>query len=225
MSFLRSVPTSIANLGGMKISPPSIQMLTRQKQTIRNTTIRCVFSSSAEIGTPTATATVTTAPTRCITTNPSLPVQFEDYKFNDTHYRPRGMDYRNFSTSMDKSGSSSKDSKDIDYDGVPDDVAKLINDHAKHPPTSVSLQALMRTGRGEYLDRHFENVAIKEHTATELVLMQVASFLRRELPIRLAHRVQDLEKVSATRDGRTECFGEHFLMNFGFGVILLCRYH
>ena len=26
-------------------------------------------------------------------------------------------------------------------------------------------------------------------------LVQVASFLRRELPIRLAHRVQDLEKV------------------------------
>ena len=92
-------------------------------------------------------------------------------------------------------GGNSKHAKDIDYDGVSDDVARLINDHAKQPPTSVSLQALMRTGRGEYLDRHFENVAIKEHTATELVLMQVASFLRRELPIRLAHRVQDLEKV------------------------------
>lgn len=91
-----------------------------------------------------------------------------------------------------------KESKDIDYDGVPDDVAKLINDHAKQPPTSVSLQALMRTGRGEYLDRHFD-VAMKEHTATELVLMQVASFLRRELPIRLAHRVQDLEKVRTNK--------------------------
>ena len=102
-----------------------------------------------------------------------------------------------FSTSEAKNSSTSKD---IDYDGVPDDVAKLINDHAKQPPTSVSLQALMRTGRGEYLDRHFENVAMKEHTATELVLMQVASFLRRELPIRLAHRVQDLEKVSTIRE-------------------------
>jgi hypothetical protein len=102
------------------------------------------------------------------------------------------------SKSMAKSkskSSSKKHSRDIDYDGVPDNVAKLINDHAKQPPTSVSLQALMRTGRGEYLDRSFENLAIKEHTATELVLMQVASFLRRELPIRLAHRVQDLEKV------------------------------
>jgi hypothetical protein len=82
------------------------------------------------------------------------------------------------SKSMAKSkskSSSKKHSRDIDYDGVPDNVAKLINDHAKQPPTSVSLQALMRTGRGEYLDRSFENLAIKEHTATELVLMQVAS--------------------------------------------------
>jgi hypothetical protein len=69
----------------------------------------------------------------------------------------------------------SNDDRDINYDGVSDEVAKLINDHAKQSPTSVSLQALMRTGRGEYLDRHFENVAMKEHTATELVLMQVRS--------------------------------------------------
>ena len=98
------------------------------------------------------------------------------------------------SSSSSMTTNSTKD-RDIDYDGVPDDVAKLINYHAKQIPTSVSLQALMRTGRGEYLDRHFENVTMEEHTATELVLMQVASFLRRELPIRLAHRVQDLEKV------------------------------
>ena len=64
--------------------------------------------------------------------------------------------------------------RDITYDGVSGDVAKLINDHTKQPPTSVSLQALMRTGRGEYLGMHFENVAMKEHTATELVLMQVS---------------------------------------------------
>ena len=67
----------------------------------------------------------------------------------------------------------SKDGRDIKYDGVSDEVAKLINYHAKQSPTSVSLHVLMRTGRGEYLDRHFEHVAMKEHTATELVLMQV----------------------------------------------------
>ena len=67
----------------------------------------------------------------------------------------------------------SKDGRDIKYDGVSDEVAKLINLYAKKSPTTVSLQVLMRTGRGEYLDRHFEHVAMKEHTATELVLMQV----------------------------------------------------
>ena len=30
--------------------------------------------------------------------------------------------------------------------------------------------------------------------------MQVASFLRRELPIRLAHRIQDLQKVPLMKD-------------------------
>ncbi len=62
------------------------------------------------------------------------------------------------------------------YDGVSDDVAKLINDHARQVQTSVSLQALMRTGRGEFLDRHFDKDAVEqveEHSATDLVLMQV----------------------------------------------------
>lgn len=89
--------------------------------------------------------------------------------------------------------------RDINYDGVPDEETELINDHVKKLPTSVSLQVLLRTGRAEYLDQ-IENVAMKEHTATELVLIQVASFLRRELPIRLAHRVQDLEKVPLMKD-------------------------
>lgn len=204
----------------MQISPRSMRILKRQKETIRNTALRSMFSCSENIGTPTAASTTTNTPTRCITTNPSLPVQLEDYKFNDIYDRSpfggdrnRGAEYRTFSTSVDK---SSKHPKDMDYDGVPDDVAKLINDHAKQPPTSVSLQALMRTGRGEYLDRHFENVAIKEHTATELVLMQVASFLRRELPIRLAHRVQDLEKVRTKRNCTKECFDEKILNKFWF---------
>ncbi|KAL3908931.1 MAG: hypothetical protein SGARI_002840 [Bacillariaceae sp.] len=89
------------------------------------------------------------------------------------------------------------------YEGVPDDVAKLITQHAKKVQTPVNLQALMRTGRGEFLEKHFEKDTVEDHTATELVLMQVsgvASFLRRELPIRLAHRIQDLEKVPLMKD-------------------------
>jgi hypothetical protein len=55
-------------------------------------------------------------------------------------------------------------------------VAKLINTHAKKVQTPVSLQALMRTGRGEFLDKHFEDATVDDHTATELVLLQVNSF-------------------------------------------------
>ena len=39
-----------------------------------------------------------------------------------------------------------------------------------------------------------------ESEATPLVLLQVASFLRRELPIRLAHRIQDLSRVPLLQD-------------------------
>eukprot|EP00980_Cylindrotheca_fusiformis_P006331 scaffold1356_cov123-Cylindrotheca_fusiformis.AAC.12 len=90
----------------------------------------------------------------------------------------------------------------IDYDGVPSSTCNVINDHANQPQTSVSLQALMRTGRGEFLHKSFDEEKLDndQHTATELVLIQVASFLRRELPIRLAHRVRDLEGVPLMKD-------------------------
>jgi len=87
------------------------------------------------------------------------------------------------------------------YEGIADDVSELINKHALLPQTSVSLQALMRTGRGEYLHKTFEDMEnIDQHLATNLVLIQVASFLRRELPIRLAHRIQDLEGIPLMRE-------------------------
>ena len=208
MSFLRSVPTSITNHGAITIPLRSILSSKRKESIIRSIAIGSIFSHSAKIGTPSSTAATTTH----IATNPSSPTVFEGCSFPNAHHLSRrgyessyltkfSTEAKSGTSSSSSSSSSSKDSKDIDYDGVPDDVARLINDHAKQPPTSVSLQALMRTGRGEYLDRHFENLALKDHTATELVLMQVASFLRRELPIRLAHRVQDLEKVRSKKTG------------------------
>jgi pyruvate dehydrogenase kinase 2/3/4 len=72
---------------------------------------------------------------------------------------------------------------------------ELIAERAREPQTSVSLQALMRTGRGEYLHRTFGEETRERHAATDLVLIQVASFLRHELPIRLAHRIQDLQSM------------------------------
>jgi pyruvate dehydrogenase kinase 2/3/4 len=80
------------------------------------------------------------------------------------------------------------------------DSAQLIHDMARQPQTSVSLQALMRTGQGEFLHRTFGEETRERHAATELVLIQVASFLRRELPIRLAHRIEDLEDVPVLSD-------------------------
>jgi len=58
----------------------------------------------------------------------------------------------------------------------------------------------MRTGRGEYLHKTFGSDAVDRHAATELVLMQVAGFLRRELPIRMAHRVADLQGIPILKD-------------------------
>lgn len=81
-----------------------------------------------------------------------------------------------------------------------DSERQLIIKHALQPQTSVSLQALMRTGRGEFLTKTFAEQTLEQHAATELVLIQVAGFLRRELPIRLAHRIQDLEGAPVLRD-------------------------
>lgn len=183
---------------------------TKHEHTIRTISGGSFFSHSTKGETPTSiAANLNTKTTPSIWINQHHRYEYSNQRCSrHYHYHPLGSvpsarKIAMFSTSradQDNERNTKKHAKDIDYDGVPDDVARLINDHAKNSPTSVSLQALMRTGRGEYLDRHFENVAIKEHTATELVLMQVASFLRRELPIRLAHRVQDLEKVPLMKD-------------------------
>jgi hypothetical protein len=60
------------------------------------------------------------------------------------------------------------------YEGVSEEISKVIYDHAMQPQTSVSLQALMRTGKGEFLHKTFEDTKnMDEHSASELVLIQV----------------------------------------------------
>jgi len=88
-------------------------------------------------------------------------------------------------------------------DGFDDEVGKRVAQAATQAQTSVSLQDLMRTGKGEYLHKTFEDSfedLQENHSATELVLMQVAGFLRREMPVRLAHRIRDLERVPLMKD-------------------------
>eukprot|EP00815_Leptocylindrus_aporus_P010131 CAMPEP_0116076482 /NCGR_PEP_ID=MMETSP0322-20121206/17300_1 /TAXON_ID=163516 /ORGANISM="Leptocylindrus danicus var. apora, Strain B651" /LENGTH=362 /DNA_ID=CAMNT_0003566827 /DNA_START=254 /DNA_END=1343 /DNA_ORIENTATION=+ len=80
--------------------------------------------------------------------------------------------------------------------------AHLIKQYTAQPQTSASLQTLLLTGRGEYLHKTFKQQPEAhaghddfDRCATELVLMQVAGFLRRELPIRFAHRISDLDNT------------------------------
>jgi hypothetical protein len=67
------------------------------------------------------------------------------------------------------------DHQEATFEGVSPDVSKLIYHHAHQPQTAVSLQALMRTGRGEFLHKTYKDeVATKDETlATERVLKQV----------------------------------------------------
>jgi hypothetical protein len=63
--------------------------------------------------------------------------------------------------------------------------------------STVGIKALLETGRGEYL-KNFEMGLKKidrQGTVKEKVLIQVASFLHRELPIRFAHRACQLDAI------------------------------
>lgn len=67
--------------------------------------------------------------------------------------------------------------QDPAFDGVSADISKIIYHHAHQPQTAVSLQALMRTGRGEFLHKTYKEAITEKNTdgkgATEQVLMQV----------------------------------------------------
>lgn len=108
------------------------------------------------------------------------------------------------------------DDEPIDFTKLPHsspEVQNLIEHQARKPQTSASLQTLMKTGRGEFLHKMakhsqgagggYASVTVSpedESEATPLVLLQVATFLRRELPIRLAHRIHDLSRVAYLQD-------------------------
>ena len=60
--------------------------------------------------------------------------------------------------------------------------------------TQVSLRALMETGAGKRL-KEFAFDKPQSNEAIDRVKIQIACFLHRELPIRLAHRALELEKT------------------------------
>jgi hypothetical protein len=95
---------------------------------------------------------------------------------------------------------------DHTYDKIPPDVASLIEEYTQKKQTCASLQTLMKTGRGENLGKGeaLQTEAflgrMGQRLATQRILIQDACFLRQEIPIRLAHRIRDLDRVPMMRD-------------------------
>jgi pyruvate dehydrogenase kinase 2/3/4 len=72
----------------------------------------------------------------------------------------------------------------------PSPLAPPVERRPNHPPPSSSPSSSPSSAAA----------VVVNSEATPLVLLQVASFLRRELPIRLAHRINDLSRVPLLRD-------------------------
>ncbi|CAM9376401.1 unnamed protein product [Scytosiphon promiscuus] len=70
-----------------------------------------------------------------------------------------------------------------------------IMESAARKQIGVSLKTLIDTGRGDLLSGEMGLTGQNSLSTKQKMLIQVASFLHRELPIRLAHRVRDLESV------------------------------
>jgi len=84
------------------------------------------------------------------------------------------------------------DEKDLQYFG-------------KKKQSGVSLTALMETGRGDRL-KEFDllvDTSKQQTGASERVQIQVACFLHRELPIRLAHRAVELENSQLYKESQS----------------------
>jgi hypothetical protein len=102
---------------------------------------------------------------------------------------------------------------------------KEIHLYSTKRQTPVSLKSLMETGRGDRLAQFDDLMKIKyeKHSQphpNQRILIQVACFLHRELPIRLAQRAMKLESYPLfTRSGEfLLVFFVFFLLNIIFFV-------
>ncbi|CAM9947629.1 unnamed protein product [Ectocarpus sp. 8 AP-2014] len=88
---------------------------------------------------------------------------------------------------------------DVDYSSLMAGPGTALHDDimesAARKQTGVSLKTLIDTGRGDLLSGEMGLTGQDSLSTKQKMLIQVASFLHRELPIRLAHRVRDLESV------------------------------
>ena len=97
---------------------------------------------------------------------------------NETNFMSRSYPSR----CMSSNASSSQLNKEIDL-------------YSKKKQTSVSLRALMESGQGLHLYKLGMGGASNEDgmKVAEKILIQIACFLHRELPVRVAHRAVKLE--------------------------------
>eukprot|EP00551_Chaetoceros_affinis_P004241 CAMPEP_0203665626 /NCGR_PEP_ID=MMETSP0090-20130426/2812_1 /ASSEMBLY_ACC=CAM_ASM_001088 /TAXON_ID=426623 /ORGANISM="Chaetoceros affinis, Strain CCMP159" /LENGTH=529 /DNA_ID=CAMNT_0050529247 /DNA_START=148 /DNA_END=1737 /DNA_ORIENTATION=+ len=177
--------TTTANISSTALQPNKSQALVAPRPSI------LLSSPSTSTTTSTTTSTSTVA-------NDMVIIGQRNFQTNTKHHRHH---------------------HDIEITGVSNEVASIIKQYAHKQQTSASLETLMKTGRGEYLHKTYgadhadaddyndgqaaaAAVAVggeggdgDSKVATDKILMQVAGFLRHELPIRLAHRIQDLERV------------------------------
>ena len=87
-----------------------------------------------------------------------------------------------------------------------DDISFLVREYGKKPHTPASLQMLTKDLLAS--ENHSPPLSkdkafmgrLGRRLAAERVHIQLASFLRHEIPIRLAHRIQDLEQVHLMKD-------------------------
>jgi hypothetical protein len=118
-------------------------------------------------------------------------------------------------TVVDHHDSPWKQSVVLDRHGIPEEMKDMVETYLRQSPTRYSLQQLMRTGQEEPTGHHHHHHhhhpttspsllpfrgRLGRRLAAERVLMQYASMLRRELPIRLAHRIHDLDGIPGLRD-------------------------
>ena len=79
-----------------------------------------------------------------------------------------------------------------------EDMQAEIEQYSMRKQTSVSLETLLDTGSGKLLHAsRFSHAKAEQQKLTkhERTVMQVASFLRNELPVRLAHRAHELRDL------------------------------
>jgi pyruvate dehydrogenase kinase 2/3/4 len=106
------------------------------------------------------------------------------------HSLPRGFRYPPTAPVLSSFSNASSGASDLQL--LSDDISYF----ASKKQTGVSLRTLTETGRGEFVQEVVEVDASKQDAGRrQRMLFQVAMFLHRELPIRLAHRVRDLDCI------------------------------